>query len=146
MSSSVLQLEDPNSGQIRYTGWVRQNRGSGATVYVGAYSVASIPNHPGPCVKVVFPLPNGSASVFMMPRAEPDGSLVLESAGRRIGDPGFYFMVREQGTHAWIRYLRTFRERIRVYVEPPAELRTDHVFSIWGRPFLRLHYHLRGPR
>lgn len=144
MSNVLVQLEDPKSSELRYTGWVRHNRGSGATVYVGAYSVASIPGHPSPCVKVVFPLPNGNATVFMKPRADADGSLILESVGRTVGDPGFYFLVRDVGTRVWVRFLRGFRERIRVYVEPPGELRTDHLFSIWGRAFLRLHYHLRA--
>jgi hypothetical protein len=143
MSSAVLQLEDPKTGKHLWTGWVRENRGSGMTVYVGAYSVVTIPGHRAPCVKVVFPLPNGNATVLMRPSIDPDGSLVLESSGHAFGDPGFYFLVRDEGSLARVRFLRTFRERIRVYVDPPDELRTDHTFTLWGARFLRLHYRLR---
>src|SRR5262249_57625433 len=125
--------------------WLGETRGSGLTVYVGVYSIARVPGHPGPCVKVVFPLPNGNATVIMKPTV--DGSaLRLESSGRRIGDPGFYFTVRRDAEHAWVRYLRSFRETIRVFVELPGELRTDHQFTLWSRTFLRLHYRLRPTR
>ena len=73
---------------------------------------------------------------------EADGSLRLESSGSGFGDPGFYFLVQGSGSKVWARYLRTFREVIRVYVES-GELRTDHTFTLWRRPFLRLHYRLQ---
>lgn len=144
MASRVVCLRDPATGARRFTGWVRTNRATDETVYVGSYSIAQIPGHPAPCVKVVFPLPNGSATVVMRPSVEPEGSLRLESAGSAFGDPGFYFLVkdpRHEGS-LWVRQLRTFRETIRVYVDR-GELRTDHVFTLWRRPFLRLHYRMR---
>lgn len=144
MRSTIVQLEEPGGDGVVLTGWVRQNPASGAIVYVGVYSVVAVPGHRAPCVKVVFPLPNGNATVIMRPSVDETGALLLESAGDRLGDPGFYFLVRAAGSQAWVRYLRTFRERIRVYVEPNGELRTDHLFSIWRRVFLRLHYHLRS--
>ena len=51
------------------------------------------PRATGPCVKTVFPLPNGNAIVILRPEAQADGSLVLLSDGHRFGDPGFYFTV-----------------------------------------------------
>ena len=145
LTNAVTPFEDPRTGERRFTGWVRRNRGTGDVVYVGAYSLAHLPGEAGPCVRVVFPLPNGNASVFMRPSAAPDGSLVLESRGRGFGDAGFYFVVRDGASHAWVRLVRSFHERIRVFVEPPGELRTDHAFVLFGATFLRLHYHLRGP-
>jgi hypothetical protein len=144
MTSAIVQLEDRRDGSLRYTGWLRENRATGLTVYVGIYSVARIPGHAAPCVKVVFPLPNGSATVFMRPSVQEDGALLLESVGESFGDPGFYFLVRKKDSFYWVRFLRTFRESIRVYVEPPGELRTDHRFTIFGRTFLQLHYRLHG--
>ena len=49
------------------TAWLRRRAGSEDVIYAGFYSVEHPPRAPGPCVKVVFPLPNGSASVFLMP-------------------------------------------------------------------------------
>ncbi|REK08786.1 MAG: hypothetical protein DWQ36_08180 [Acidobacteria bacterium] len=149
MGSEIVRLVEPGRCPAApvLTGWVRRNLGSGSTVYVGAYSTARIPGHPAPCVKVVFPLPNGSATVIMKPSVADSGALVLESSGRRIGDAGFYFRVRDRGSRSWVRYLRTFRERIRVYAETDADsgvdvLRTDHTFTLWRRVFLRLHYRM----
>jgi hypothetical protein len=145
LSSRIVRVTDPRGGRLLYTGWIRKNISSKETVYVGSYSVESIPGHDSPCVKVVFPLPNGNATVLMRPSIEPDGSLKLESAGRCIGDPGFYFLVRGAEIDTSVRYVRTFRETIRVYVSD-RELHTDHVFTIWRQPFLRLHYRMRPRR
>lgn len=42
----------------------------------------------------------------------------------------------------WVRYLRSLRESIHVY-EHDGQIRADHVLSLWGLTFLRLHYRLR---
>ena len=78
--------------------------------------------------------------VIMRPEVHSDGSLTVISDGRTFGDPGFYFVVEQNGV-AWARYVRTMKETIPVY---PADglVRADHVLRIWGRIFLRLHYRL----
>ncbi len=139
--SRLIQLIDPETGLVRNTGWVREIPRTKDVVYVGDYSTAPVPNWEGPCVKVVFPLPNGNATVLLRPEAMPDGSLKLHSSGTRFGDPGFYFVV-SQGAAGWTRYVRTLREVIHVYVSD-GELRTDHTFRIWGLTYLRLHYRLQ---
>jgi hypothetical protein len=140
MVSSIVVLEDPDTGQVRYTAWVRRDRRSGETIYAASYSVTALPGHDARFVKVVFPLPNGFAMVLLRPTVLDDRSLLLESRGLRFGDPGFYFLVRAPAGGASVRYVRTFHEAIRVFVDPEATLRTDHDFFIWGRRFLRLHY------
>lgn len=145
MESAILELVDP-AGEPLLTGWVRRNPATGETVYVGSYAVVRAPGWPSPCVKVVFPLPNGSATVLLRPAAGAGGALVLESSGARFGDPGFYFVVRGAGERAWVRYLRGFRERIEVYAADDGALRTDHAFSLWGHTVLRLHYRMAATR
>jgi hypothetical protein len=143
MASSIAVVEDPRTGESRYTAWVRRTRGSGETIYVAAYSVTALPGHAARFVKVVFPLPNGYAMVVLRPAALADGSLLLVSRGSGFGDPGFYFLVRGPHGRAWVRYVRTFHETIRVFVGPGGELLTDHDFHIWRRRFLRLRYGMR---
>jgi hypothetical protein len=128
-----------NSGE-RLTAWVRRRLPAGEVIYAGFYSVAAPPGS-GPCVRTVFPLPNGSASVFLVPKAHPDGSFELVSPPARFGKAGFYFVVRD-GPAAWVKPVPAMTEEIRVYVAEP-DLRTDHTLRIWGRPFLRLHYAMR---
>lgn len=142
--SQVVQLKSAN-GEVALTAWLRLLRKTGNVLYAGTYSVARVPGHESPCVKVVFPLPNGNAIVLMKPSVDEDGALTITSSGQRFGDPGFYFTVH--GPRVWARYVRTMRESIRVYpAEEPGEVRADHVLRIWGRVFLRLHYRLRRKR
>jgi hypothetical protein len=70
--------------------------------------VTQVPGFERPCVKVVFPLPNGNAQVFLKPETSADGSLTVTSSGRRFGDPGFYFTVHHGGK-VWARYLRAMQ-------------------------------------
>jgi hypothetical protein len=143
MTSEVIEVSEPASGTVRTYAWVRTLIKTGRVLYAGSYSVTTPPRASGPCVKTVFPLPNGNAIVILRPTVMPDGSLVLESGGRRFGDPGFYFTVqRADGVvSAW--YLRSFRERIHVYPADGDVLRADHTMSLWRRPCLHLHYRLR---
>jgi hypothetical protein len=142
VTSEVLRLVDPSSGEARHTAWVRQLVASGDVLYAGSYSLAPVPRRAGLCVKVAFPLPNGNAIVLMRPEAHPDGSLSLISAGRTFGDPGFYFTHEQYGVLR-ARYLRALQERITVYSAGSGEVRADHVLRLWGLVFLRLHYRLR---
>jgi hypothetical protein len=142
ITSNVVQLKDA-SGRVVYTAWVRDVVSTGRTLYAGSYSVCRVPGYAGSCVKVVFPLPNGSAMVIMRPQSYPDGSLTLRSTGVRFGDPGFYFFVEREPGSGWARYVRTLREAIRVYADAQGTLRADHDLWIWGAWFLRLHYRMR---
>jgi hypothetical protein len=143
-TSQVLQLREPETGAVVVTAWIRVLRRTGNVLYAGSYSVVRVPGHPDPCVKVVFPLPNGNAIVIMKPEVDSEGALTISSSGERLGDPGFYFTVHGRGGRVWARYVRTMRESIRVYpADEPREVRADHTLRIWRRVFLRLHYRLR---
>ncbi len=142
LRSAVVRVIRPGAAAPHLTGWVRTTADRHSVVYVGAYSVVGLPGRVSPCVKVVFPLPNGNATVVMRARDE-DGALVLESSGERFGDPGFYFVVRAGADRVFARYLRSFRETIRVYPDRAGELRTDHRFTLWGHTVLELHYRIR---
>lgn len=142
ITSEVLRLVEPGTGEVRYTAWVRQLVGTGDVLYAGAYSRTLVPGHDGPCVKVAFPLPNGNALVLMKPALHEDGSVSVASDGRRFGDPGFYFTIR-RGEGLVARYVRTLKERIHVYEGDTGEVRADHELWIWGARFLRLHYRMR---
>ncbi|MEJ7810002.1 MAG: hypothetical protein WKG32_06225 [Gemmatimonadaceae bacterium] len=145
MTSEVIQLVDPATGGVRLTAWVRRLLGTGRVLYAGSYSVCQVPGFAGPCVRVVFPLPNGNAMVVMRPVAHEDGSFSVVSAGRSFGEPGFYFTVHGREA-VWARYLQALRETIRVYAAEDGGVRADHVLTLWGATFLRLHYRLRAGR
>jgi hypothetical protein len=145
MTSEVLPMFS-ESGERVYTGWFRRLASDGRVIYTGLYSTCRPGTHPDPCVKVSFPLPLGSATVFLRPEAQPDGSFKLISSGSRFGDPGFYRMV-EAGPDYWrVRYIRGLREFFHVYLDKQGVLRTAHVVRFLGLTVLRLHYKLERIR
>jgi hypothetical protein len=144
VTSEVIQLIDPKSGEARFTGWLRRLLETGNVLYAGSYSLCRVPNYPNPCVKVVFPLPNGNAIVIMKPAVGPNGSLTLTSSGMAFGDPGFYFTVHADDGRVRARYLRALRESIHVYPGETGSVRADHILRLFGLVFLRLHYRLQS--
>jgi hypothetical protein len=140
MTSEVLKLVGPDGQAVPLAGWFRRMRGSGRAIYAGFYTVATPPAGEGPCVKVVFPVPRGSATVLLRPEAQPDGSLKLISQGKRFGHPGFYRLVETGANKLAVRHIPAMHEVIHVYVNDSGEMRTDHLFSFFNVPMLRLHY------
>ena len=142
MTSAVIPFID-GSKNVVFTAWVRELLETRRLLFAGAYSSCRVPLHDSPCVRVVFPLPNGNAVVIMRPQAQADGSLLLISPGDRFGGPGFYFTVRLRDGFVKARSLRTMRETIRVYPAGDREVRADHRFTLWSLTFLRIHYRMR---
>jgi hypothetical protein len=143
MTSDVIQMRDPHSNKLVQTAWVRQLTATRNVLYAGSYSICKIPGHPTPCVKVVFPLPNGNAIVVMRPEVHPDGSFSITSSGKTFGDPGFYFTVHAPDGTIWARYLASMKEIIHVYAAESNTARADHILWLWGKEFLRLHYRMQ---
>ena len=140
MTSEVEQLVD-KSGRVAFTSWLRRNLGSGMVIYSGFYSTASPPRS-GPCVKTVFPVARGNATVLLRPEVQSDGSLKLVSSGRRFGDPGFYRITRSGPNRIRVWYVRPLKEQFHVYPDADGSVRTDHHVKWWGLPVLHLHYHI----
>ena len=139
MTSEVVQLRDPASGKLVYTGWLRRFKSNGKVIYAGIYSEANLPREANPCVKVTFPC-RGSANVYLRPCSYPDGSFGLVSKGEGFGCAGFYRLV-EAGRDAWrVRNFATLNEAFHVYVDKEGVLRTDHTISFVGLTILRLLY------
>ena len=151
MASEVIQLIEPGSGKLLYTGWLRRLKSSGRVIYAGVYSTTQVPQEENPCVKVTFPC-RGSANVYLRPLAHSDGSFGLDSSGSAFGRSGFYRIVESGSDHWRVRNFRSLHELFHVYVDEENILRTDHRISFVGLTILRLHYKmtrsddLRGTR
>jgi hypothetical protein len=143
MTNEVLQFRDIKSNALRHTAWFRRLQGNGNILYAGFYSVCHVPGCTDPCVKVVFPLPNGNAIVLMRTECRPDHSFVVTSSGEKFGDAGFYFTVHTGADSVWVRYVRSLRESIHVFPAEAGVVRADHVLHLWGFTFLNLHYRMR---
>lgn len=139
MSSQVIQLRDPATGRLAYTGWLRKLKSSGLVMFAGIYSVAKIPGEENPVVKVTFP-DRGSANVYLVPLNHPDGSFGLDSSGSGFGRSGFYRVIASGKEHLRVRNFKTLHERFHVYEDKEGVLRTDHRISFLGMTIVRLHY------
>jgi hypothetical protein len=140
MTSDIEQLVD-KSGRVVFTSWLRRNLASGLVIYSGLYSTATPPGH-GPCVKTVFPVPRGSATVLLRPEVQADGSLKLTSSGRQFGDPGFYRVTNAGRGRLRVWYVQPIKEVFHVYPDGEGSVRTDHYLTWWGLSVLHLHYRI----
>jgi hypothetical protein len=141
IGSEIILLRRPD-GSVRYTGWFRTliSDAEPRVLYTGFYMTARVPDERAPCVKVVFPMPSGNATVILRAKLGPDGALILDSSGRRFGEAGFYRVQAHGSERARVWRVRTLREHFRVYVDPAGVLRCDHEVKFLGMRCLTLHY------
>ena len=139
MNSEIILLRRPD-GSVRYTGWFRTVGTEQRVLYTGFYMTEQVPGERGACVKVVFPMPRGNATVILRPEARADGALILDSSGKKFGDPGFYRIQQRDAARIRVWHIKTLREHFCVYVDGNGVLRCDHSVRFLGLPVLKLHY------
>jgi hypothetical protein len=145
IDSEIVLLRD-RAGAVRYAGWYRRLMEMGRTIYTGFYMTTRTPHCATPCVKVVFPMPNGNATVILRPSVDADGHLLLSSKGSRFGDAGFYRVARIDQDRLRVWRVSTLKEEFRVYVDGEGVLRCDHSVGFLGLPILHLHYRIEERR
>jgi hypothetical protein len=92
-------------------------------------------------VSVGFPLPLARFTATLLPRARPGGGLVLTSRGDD-DQPGHYLAYIDPATRELTALaVHGFAEQLDVYLKD-GELRAEHAFSVFGLPFLVLHYRM----
>jgi hypothetical protein len=141
MDSEIVLLKQPD-GAVRYAGWYRRLVDTGRTIYTGFYMTACVPHCATPCVKVVFPMPNGNATVILRPSVDDNGDLRLSSRGKRFGDAGFYRIQRIGADRIRVWRVTTLHEHFHVYLDDDGVLRCDHAVRFLGLPILHLHYRI----
>ena len=145
IDSEIVLLKD-RVGAIRYAGWYRRLMEMGRTIYTGFYMTTQVPHCDTPCVKVVFPMPAGNATVILRPSLDRDGGLRLSSRGRRFGDAGFYRIRKLDPDRLLVWRVTTLHEEFRVYLDDAQVLRCDHSVRFLGMPILHLHYRIEQTR
>ena len=90
---------------------------------------------------VGFPVPHGSFTATLVPRRRDGGGLTLSSHGD--GHAGHYLTyVDPNSGELTVLAVNGFGEQLDVYVDE-GELRAEHAFTVFGLPFLVLHYRIR---
>lgn len=139
MTSEIILLKRED-GSIRYTGWFRKLAKTGSVIYTGFYMTETPPRSDGPCVKVVFPMPDGNATVILRPENdERDGFRLVSKGERGFGDVGFY-RVQKLGGELRVWLIRSLHERFRLWVDEEDFVRCEHHISFLGFDVLTLHY------
>ncbi len=142
LKSEIITLIDPKSQEIKYTIWLRTETKSNKVMYSGIYSTTQIPNG-RTCVKAIFPLPQGSATVIMTPEVGNDGELILNSSGNKIGDTGFYFLLNDSKGNYWAQLISSFRDEL-IINEIENELKATQVLTLYNFNVLTLKYSIHS--
>ncbi|MCH2155321.1 MAG: hypothetical protein MK080_04915 [Opitutales bacterium] len=73
--SEIIQLIDAQ-GKVHFTIWRRSNQVTGETIFFGIYTTCRTPSGQI-CIKAIFPLPCGSATVLFGIEKDTQGNLLL---------------------------------------------------------------------
>ncbi|HEX6682368.1 MAG TPA: hypothetical protein VF062_06210 [Candidatus Limnocylindrales bacterium] len=142
MDSKVIHVHG-RDGKVLGAAWLRNMIKTGSTTYSGLYGVARLPGSDQPSVRVVFPLPLGSAQVFLRPSVDADGGLHLRSPLGRFGGDGAYLVLERKGGDTLNARRVPLNEHFHLFVDAEGDVRCDHSLKLWNIPAVRLHYRLR---
>ncbi|OBW41687.1 hypothetical protein AB670_01915 [Chryseobacterium sp. MOF25P] len=141
LKSEIINLVDPASNEIKYTFWFRFIESSGQVIYSGVYGISNLPSGKT-CVKAVFPLPNGNATVLMIPSVGKNGELILDSSGKEFGDAGFYFLLKDSKGEYWSQFINSFRDRLVVGAENDF-ISAEQTLTLWHIKVLTFYYKIK---
>ncbi len=137
--SRIDTISSGEDNVVAIRGWIRSFADTDEPIYVGIYTTY---RHDGRgYVSVGFPLPQASFTATLLPCPRPGGGLILTSRSD-LGQSGHYLAYIDPGTAALtVLAVHGFAEQLDVYVQD-GELRAEHAFSVFGLPFLVLHYRM----
>jgi hypothetical protein len=141
LTSEIIHLKDLKTNEIKRTIWLRAFKATGKVVYSGVYETCTLQSGKT-CIKAIFPLPNGNATVILTPMVGNNGELILESAGNRFGDSGFYFLLKDSKGELWIKYIKSFKDSIVVRNENENVTATQ-TLTLWNLRVLQFEYKIQ---
>ena len=124
---------------VSVRGWIRSFADDDEPIMLGIYTTYTHGDFG--YVSVGFPVPEGSFTATLLPRARPDRGLTLTS---RVddGQAGHYLAyVDTVADELTALAVHGFEEQLDVFVEDGA-LRAEHAFWVFGFRFLTLHYRI----
>lgn len=141
LTSEIIHLKDKKTNEVKRTIWLRAFQSTEQVVYSGVYETCVIPSGKT-CIKAIFPLPNGSATVILTPKVGKNGELILESAGNRIGDSGFYFLLKDSKGQLWSKYIKSFKDKLVVRSENE-NITATQTLTLWNLRVLKFEYEIK---
>ena len=144
LKSDIIQLLDVTTKEVKRTIWLRSFKATGEVVYSGVYETCVIPSGQT-CIKAIFPLPNGSATVILSPSVGENGELILTSSGKKIGDSGFYFLLNDSKGNLWTKFIKSFKDEL-VISSKNENIIAIQTLTLWNLRVLQFTYHINKKR
>lgn len=141
LKSEIIHLIDENNQELKRTIWLRTFKDSEEVVYSGVYETCIIPNGKT-CLKAIFPLPNGNATVILNPSVSKKGELILKSSGNKNGESGFYFLLRDTNGNLWTKYIKSFKDQLTVSSENE-KIKAIQTLTLWSFRVLTFKYNIK---
>jgi hypothetical protein len=130
----------PGQSQPAVRGWIRSFADNDEPIYIGVYTTYR--HGERGYVSVGFPLPQASFTATLVPQARAGGGLVLTSRSDDDQTGHYLAYVDPETQELTALAVHGFAEQLDVFVAD-GELRAEHAFSVFGLPFLVLHYRIQ---
>lgn len=140
LESEIITLNNPNN-EVKYTIWLRKFKTSGKVIYSGIYSTCVLPSN-RTCIKAVFPLPKGNATVIMKTSIGNEKELILDSSGKKFGDAGFYFLLNDAKYNYWAQFISSFTDQL-IIKEKENNLQAIQTLKLWNFNVSQFTYYIQ---
>ena len=127
--SKEALLDLIKNNEVKYTIWLRKFNMTQKIIYSGIYTTCKLPSGII-CVKAIFPLPKGNATVILKPSVGEKQELILESCGNKFGEAGFYFLLHDSKGNQWSQYIRSFTDNL-IVIEEKEALKAAQTLKLW---------------
>jgi hypothetical protein len=141
LTSEIIHLLDPKTNEIKRTIWLRTFKSSGQVVYSGVYETCIIPSG-NTCLKAIFPLPNGNATVILIPSVGKNGELILKASVKKIVDSGFYFLLNDSSGTIWTKFIKSFKDELIVSTRNDSII-AKQTLTLWNLNVLKFEYDIK---
>ncbi|MDR7673127.1 hypothetical protein [Riemerella anatipestifer] len=141
LTSEIIELVAKNTNEVKYKIWLRKFQSTGKVIYSGIYTTCTLPLGTT-CVKAIFPLPNGNATVILKPYVGERNELILDSSGNKFGDAGFYFLVNDSKGNYYSKYIKSFTDKLIVSSEN-GRLTAEQTLKLWNLKVARFEYKMK---
>lgn len=140
--SEIIELISNENKEVKYTIWLRKFKSTGKVIYSGIYTTCILPSSTT-CIKAIFPLPKGNATVILRPSVGDKNELILDSSGAKFGDAGFYFLLNDAKGNYWSQYIKSFTDKL-VVSEEKENLIARQTLKLWNLKVANFEYNIKN--
>lgn len=141
LTSEIIQLVAKKTDEVKYTIWLRKFQSTGKVIYSGIYTTCTLPSGVT-CIKAIFPLPKGNATVILKPSVGEKNELILDSSGNKFGDAGFYFLLHDSKGKCWSKYIKSFKDKL-IVSDENGKLTAEQTLRLWNIKVAKFEYEMK---